>query len=97
MLVIELVSKLEVCWALWKLVVFDPVDNPTRLDSNNVACFLMGDFLRLGPVVLMDKPPRVRGQRSQENFLAHFVAHCESCVQDVENAVLVIRVCCCSF
>ena len=29
MLVIELVSKLEICWALWSLVVFDPVDDPT--------------------------------------------------------------------
>ena len=26
--------------------------------------------------------------RPQEKFLAHFVAHCESCAQDVENAVL---------
>ena len=32
-----------------------------------------------------------------ENFLAHFVAHCEFCAQDVENVVLVIRVCCCNF
>ena len=30
-------------------------------------------------------------------FLARFVAHYESCVQDVENVALVIRVCCCSF
>ena len=52
----------------------------TGLNSNNVAWFLMGDFLRL-----------------REIFLAHFVAHCESYVQDVENAVLVIRVCYCSF
>ena len=27
MLVIELVSKWEICWALWSLVVFDPVDD----------------------------------------------------------------------
>ena len=32
-----------------------------------------------------------------ENFLAHFVAHCEFCAQDVENVVLVIRVCYCNF
>ena len=25
MLVIELVSKWEICWALWRLVLFDPV------------------------------------------------------------------------
>ena len=25
MLVIELVSKWEICWALWSLVLFDPV------------------------------------------------------------------------
>ena len=30
MLVIEIVSKWEICWALWSLVMFDPVDNPTR-------------------------------------------------------------------
>ena len=44
MLVIELVSKWEICWALWSLVVFDSDDDPTR---NNVAWFLMRDFLRL--------------------------------------------------
>ena len=27
--------------------------------------------------------------------LARFVAHCESCVQDVKTVVLVIKVCCC--
>ena len=43
---IELVSKWEICWALWSLVVFDPVNDPTR---NNVTWFLMGDFLRLSP------------------------------------------------
>ena len=26
-LVIELVSKWEICWALWSLVVFDPIDD----------------------------------------------------------------------
>ena len=29
--------------------MFDPVDDPTQLDPNNVAWFLMGDFLRLSP------------------------------------------------
>ena len=46
MLVIELVSKWEICWVLWSLVVFDLDDDLTR---NNVAWFLMGDFLRLSP------------------------------------------------
>ena len=72
MLVIELVSKLEICWALWKLVVFDPVDHPTRLDLNNVACFLMGDFLRLGTVVLMDKPPGGPGATLPGKFFCPF-------------------------
>ena len=36
MLVIELVSKWEIYWVLWSLVVFDPNDNLTR---NNVAQF----------------------------------------------------------
>ena len=45
-LVIELVSKWEICWVLWSLVVFDLDDDLTR---NNVAWFLMGDFLRLSP------------------------------------------------
>ena len=34
MLVIELVSKWEIYWVLWSLVVFDPNDNLTR---NNVV------------------------------------------------------------
>ena len=38
-----------------------------------------------------------RGNALGKSFLACFVAHCESYVQDVENTVLVIRVCCCSF
>ena len=38
----------------------------------------MGDFLRLSP---WSGGPR-------ENFFARFVAHCESCAQDVENAIL---------
>ena len=46
---IELVSKWEICWALWSLVMFDPFDDSTRPDSNNVAWFLMGDFLRFSP------------------------------------------------
>lgn len=29
MLVIELVSKWEICWDLWSLVIFDPDDDPT--------------------------------------------------------------------
>ena len=45
-LVIELVSKWEICWALWSLVLFDPVHRP---DSNNIVWFLMGDLLRLSP------------------------------------------------
>ena len=31
-LVIELVSKWEICWVLWGLVVFDPDDDLTRND-----------------------------------------------------------------
>ena len=46
MLVIELVSKWEICWVLWSLVVFDSDDDLTR---NDVAWFLIGDFLRLSP------------------------------------------------
>ena len=46
MSVIELVSKWEICWALWSLVLFDPVWRP---DPNNIAWFLMGDLLRLSP------------------------------------------------
>ena len=68
----------------------------------------MGDFLRLSrwsrglgrqaqAEALIDKPTEVYGQCPREKFLARFVAHCESCEQDVENAVLVIRVCRCSF
>ena len=30
MLVIELVSKWEICWILWNLVVFDSNDDLTR-------------------------------------------------------------------
>ena len=32
---------------MWSLVVFDSVDDPTQPNPNNVAWFLMGDFLRL--------------------------------------------------
>ena len=69
---------------MWSLVVFDPVDDPTRI----ILCgFLMGDFLKLGPW----------SGGWAEKILAHFIAHCESCAQDVRNTVLVIRVCCCHF
>ena len=74
------------CWALWSLVVFDLDDDPTR---NNVAWFLMGDFFRLSPWR--------GGLGRQAQILTRFVAHCESCAQDVENVVLVIRVCGCRF
>ena len=30
MLMIELVSKWEICWVLWSLIVFDSNDDPTR-------------------------------------------------------------------
>ena len=50
MLVIELVSKWEICWVLWSLVVFDPNDDLTR---NNVAWFLMGYFMRLTVFVVV--------------------------------------------
>ena len=46
MLVIKLVSKWEICWVLWSLVLFDPVRRP---NLNNIAWFLMGDLLRLSP------------------------------------------------
>ena len=41
MLVIELVSKWDICRALWSLVLFDPV---WRLDPNNIAWFFNGRF-----------------------------------------------------
>ena len=47
MLVIELVSKWEICWVLWNLVMFDPIDDPAQLELNNVVWFLMEDLLRL--------------------------------------------------
>ena len=31
MLVIELVSKWVICWALWSLVMFNPVDDPNNV------------------------------------------------------------------
>ena len=43
MLVIELVSKWEICWALWSLGVFDQDDNPIR---NNVAWFFNRRFYK---------------------------------------------------
>ena len=74
MLEIELVSKWEICWALWSLVLFDLID-----DSNNVAWFLMGDFFRLIPWsgglgrqvqvgMLMDKPLGSPGTTPPGNF-----------------------------
>ena len=41
MLVIELVSKWEICWALWSLVLFDPVWRP---NPNNIAWLFNGRF-----------------------------------------------------
>ena len=51
----------------------------------------MGDFLRLSPW------SEGLGRQAQAvalivNLVRRFVAHCESCAQDVENVVLVIRV-----
>jgi len=63
------------CWVLWSLVVFDPDDDLTR---NDVAWFLIRDFLRFSPW--------------SGKFLAPFIAYCESCVQDIETVVLVIRI-----
>ena len=76
MLVIELVSKWEICWALWSLVLFDPVRRP---DPNNIAWFLMGDLLRLSPWsgglgrqaqvgALMDKPLGGLGAKPSGKF-----------------------------
>ena len=41
MLVIELVSKWGICWALWSLVLFDPVWRP---NPNNIVWFSNGKF-----------------------------------------------------
>ena len=41
MLEIELVSKREICWALWSLVVFDP---DYELTQNNIVTFFNGRF-----------------------------------------------------
>jgi len=50
----------------------------TRPNPNNVALFLMGDFWGL-----------VHGVEAWgKKNLARFVAHGESCAQDVENAIL---------
>ena len=35
------------CWVLWRLAMFDLVDDSTRLDSINIAWYLIRDFLRL--------------------------------------------------
>ena len=47
MLMIELVSKWEICWLRGAKLCL--IRLMTRLDSNNVAWFLIGDFLRLSP------------------------------------------------
>ena len=49
-------------WFSWRL----------DLTWNNVAWFLMTDFLRLSPA-------------QAQNFLVCFVDHCESCAQDVNT------------
>ena len=52
--------------------------------------FLMRDFLKLSPCsgALMEKLPwGSRGQCPRENFLAYFVAYCESYVQDKKTVV----------
>ena len=43
MLVIELVSKWEICWALWSLVLFNPVRrlDPTQIILSGVVVFFM--------------------------------------------------------
>ena len=41
MLVIELVSKREICWAFWSLVVFDLDYDPTQ---NNIVTIFNGKF-----------------------------------------------------
>ena len=41
MLEIELVSKWEICWALWSLIVFDPNYELTR---NNIVIVFNGRF-----------------------------------------------------
>ena len=70
---------------MWSLVEFDPDDDPTR---NDVAWFLMGDFLRLSP---WSRGLGLLAQAVKKN-LACFVAHCESWAQDTKIVVLVIRV-----
>ena len=42
-LVIELVSKWEIYWALWSLVLFNPVWRP---DPKNIAWFFNGSFTK---------------------------------------------------
>ena len=58
--------------------MFDPDDNPTR---NDVAWFLMADFLRLSPL---------SGGLGPIGLSCS--AHCESYVQDIQTIFLVIRV-----
>ena len=87
MLMIELVSKWEICWLRGAKLCL--IRLMTRLNSNNVAWFLIGDFLRLSPwsedlgqqaqaEALMDKPPGGSGATGGGGILACFVAHCES-------------------
>ena len=45
-LVIELVSKWEISWVLWSLVLFDPNYDPAQYKS---ATILMFFFFRLSP------------------------------------------------
>ena len=56
---IELVSKWEICWALWSLVVFDP---DYELTQNNIVIVFNGRFFetysmerRLGLIGLVPK------------------------------------------
>ena len=68
--------------------MFDSNDDLTR---NNVAWFFNGCC------AYRQASWGFKGIASGKKFLACFVAHCESCAQDVENVVLVIRVSGCSF
>ena len=63
--------------------MFDSNDDLTR---NNVAWFFNGCC------AYRQASWGFKGIASGKKFLACFVAHCESCAQDVENVVLVIRV-----
>ena len=65
------------CWALWSLVVFDLDYDPIR---NNVVMVFNGKFFE----------PQSIEQRL--NFLPVFVAHYESCSQDIKTVILEIKV-----